>query len=117
MSRGWSRPGSKAKPASVWAVPELNDLIPNSGKKETAEVCFVAPLGKDCTTAALEAGLDPQRTVAVDPLFGFKKRRTLMSSPATTQETARRQRVTTGRTRRSAGLTLGPAGDPRWTGW
>src|SRR5882672_2433288 len=27
------------KPSSVWVVPELNDLIPHSGKKETAEVC------------------------------------------------------------------------------
>src|SRR6185503_13093768 len=28
-----------------------------------------------------ELGLDPARTVAVDPLFGFSKRRTLMKSP------------------------------------
>src|SRR5882672_9813980 len=28
-----------ATPRSAWAVPELNDLIPHSGKKETAEVC------------------------------------------------------------------------------
>jgi 3-hydroxybutyryl-CoA dehydrogenase len=46
-------------------------------------VCFVAPLGKDATTSALEQGLDPARTVAVDPLFGFAKRRTLMTTPAT----------------------------------
>src|SRR6185503_12531983 len=30
-----------------------------------------------------ELGLDPARTVALDPLFGFSKRRTLMRSPAT----------------------------------
>jgi 3-hydroxybutyryl-CoA dehydrogenase len=46
----------------------------------------VAPLGADATTTALELGLDPQRTVAVDPLFGFKKRRTLMKSPMTRKE-------------------------------
>jgi 3-hydroxybutyryl-CoA dehydrogenase len=75
------------QPSSVWAVAELNDVIPNTAKKDAADVCFVAPLGNDCTSAALEAGLDPRRTVAVDPLFGFRKRRTLMSSPATTPET------------------------------
>src|SRR5206468_6249714 len=49
-------------------------------------VCFVAPLGLDATAAALEYGLDPARTVAVDPLFGFAKRRTLMSTPVTRKE-------------------------------
>jgi 3-hydroxybutyryl-CoA dehydrogenase len=83
-------PESKApsrKPSTVWAVPELRDFLerlsPLKGKPDPDSVCFVAPLGKDCTTAALEAGLDPKRTVAVDPLFGFKKRRTLMANPAT----------------------------------
>jgi 3-hydroxybutyryl-CoA dehydrogenase len=49
-------------------------------------VCFVAPLGKDATASALEHGLDPARTVAVDPLFGFAKRRTLMTTPITRPE-------------------------------
>src|SRR3954470_8695216 len=67
------------KPASAWAVPELKEIIDVPfADKARAEVCFVAPLGKDCTAAALEQGLDPARTVAVDPLFGFTKRRTLM---------------------------------------
>jgi 3-hydroxybutyryl-CoA dehydrogenase len=50
-----------------------------------AEVCIVAPLGKDATTAALELGLDPARTVAVDPLFPHK-RLTLMTTPVTRPE-------------------------------
>ena len=49
-------------------------------------MCFVAPLGADATTSALELGLDPARTVAVDPLFGFAKRRTLMKTPVTRKE-------------------------------
>jgi 3-hydroxybutyryl-CoA dehydrogenase len=77
---------SGTKPPSVWAVPELKELVPSS-HGSAAEVCFVAPLGKDCTTAALEHGLDPKRTVAIDPLFGFSKRITLMRNPATTDET------------------------------
>ena len=45
--------------------------------------CIVAPLGEDCTTAALAEGLDPARTVAVDTLFGLNGRRTLMTNPVT----------------------------------
>jgi 3-hydroxybutyryl-CoA dehydrogenase len=99
--RGWYRydkdnnpekvpeqPVPPTKAASVWAVPEVKDLLAKLGAKVEAKpgpdtVCFVAPIGKDATTTALELGLDPARTVAVDPLFGFAKRRTLMATPAT----------------------------------
>jgi len=76
---------SGKKPESVWAVPELHQIIPSS-KDKNASVCIVAPLGQDATSAALEQGLDPARTVAVDPLFGFAKRRTLMTTPVTRPE-------------------------------
>ncbi|MDH5212042.1 MAG: 3-hydroxyacyl-CoA dehydrogenase family protein, partial [Betaproteobacteria bacterium] len=49
-------------------------------------LCLVAPLGADATATALELGLDPRHTVAIDPLFGFTKRRTLMPTPVTTKE-------------------------------
>ncbi len=76
---------------TVWAVPELKDLMARLGAKTVntpsdASICFVAPLGKDATTSALELGTDPKRTVAVDPLFGFSKRRTLMCTPVTRPE-------------------------------
>jgi 3-hydroxybutyryl-CoA dehydrogenase len=77
-----------AKPAAVWVVPELRELfakfnveIRNRADDET--VCFVCPLGRDTTTAAQQLGLDPERTVAIDPLFGYAKRRTLMTTPVT----------------------------------
>src|SRR6266850_4575027 len=61
------------KPDSVWVVPELEELfaklafpVEKSSGKNT--VNFVAPLGDDATTSALKLGLDPERTVAVDPL-------------------------------------------------
>ena len=82
------RPAIGKKPEAVWAVPELKELLINLGarvevKPSHEAVCFVAPLGLDATAAALEHGLDPARTVAVDPLFGFAKRRTLMTTPVT----------------------------------
>ena len=81
----------KTKPVSVWAVPELKELVLGLGAKVEAKpgaetVCFVAPLGLDATAAALEHKLDPTRTVAVDPLFGFSKRRTLMATAVTRKE-------------------------------
>ena len=81
-----------AKPPAVWAVPELKELLVDLGarvelKPAPDAICFVAPLGLDASAAALEQGLDPARTVAVDPLFGFSKRRTLMVNPLTKKET------------------------------
>ena len=58
-----------------------------SGAKPSSEaIIMVTPLGKDTTTCIVEQGLDAKRTVAVDTLFGLDKRRTLMSSPATSKE-------------------------------
>jgi 3-hydroxybutyryl-CoA dehydrogenase len=80
-------PAPTRKPASAWAVPELKELLNVPfAEKSRAEVCFVAPLGLDASAAALEQGLDAARTVAVDPLFGFSKRRTLMVTPVTQPE-------------------------------
>ncbi len=103
--RGWYRYGKDGtaeplaeppvphakKPESVWAVPELKELLGKlearmAAKPDAASVCLVAPLGKDATTSALDLGLDPRRTLAVDPLFGFAKRRTLMPTPVTSAE-------------------------------
>src|SRR6266404_1566714 len=84
-------PAPKAKPASVWAVPELKELLGDLGAKlelkpSPGAICFVAPLGLDASAATQEHGLDATRTVAVDPLFGFSKRRTLMTTPVTRPE-------------------------------
>jgi 3-hydroxybutyryl-CoA dehydrogenase len=84
-------PAPAARPAAVWIVPELRDLfskfdVPIRTKADDETVCFVSPLGRDATTAALQLGLDPERTVAIDPLFGYTKRRTLMTTPVTLPE-------------------------------
>ncbi len=81
-------PGKKSLP--VWCVPELKDFLSKFTKIEAKPtpdtICIVAPLGHDATTTALQLKLDPERTVAVDPLFGFSKRRTLMTTPVTLPE-------------------------------
>ena len=41
----------------------------------------MAPIGKDCTTTAVERGLDPKRTVAVDLTGDTAKRLTIMMPP------------------------------------
>ncbi len=90
-SRVAEAPAPSGRPNAVWAVPELKELLIELGAKPELKptpdaVCFVAPLGADATTTALEFGLDPARTVAVDPLFGFSKRRTLMKTPVTRKD-------------------------------
>jgi 3-hydroxybutyryl-CoA dehydrogenase len=84
-------PVPSAKPNSVWCVPELKDFISKFTtieSKPTADtICLVAPLGQDATTTAIQLHLDPRNTVAVDRLFGFAKRRTLMTTPVTRPET------------------------------
>jgi 3-hydroxybutyryl-CoA dehydrogenase len=94
-------PPSADRPASVWvsaADPAARDaicaLVKSLGAKLDQDatpgpesLCLVAPLGEDATTAALAENLDPARTVAIDTLFGFEKRRTLMLTPLTSQAT------------------------------
>jgi 3-hydroxybutyryl-CoA dehydrogenase len=86
-----------AKPASVWiskAEPQghevLNALLIKLGatietgaKPSAKALILVTPIGKDATSCAMEEGLDPKRTVAVDTLFPMVKRRTIMGTPLT----------------------------------
>ena len=86
-----------ARPASVWVSPAepqghaaLTALLtrlgaaPESGAKPGPKsLCLVTPVGEDTTTCAVDQGLDPVRTVAVDTLFPLAKRRTIMGTPLT----------------------------------
>jgi 3-hydroxybutyryl-CoA dehydrogenase len=109
-NRGWYRyvdgqaevdpepPAPKVDTPQVWVgggpfASDLRELAitlgatVERGDEPSAEaVCLVAPLGHDATTTALALGLDAARTVAVDGLFGFAKRRTLMTTPVTRAE-------------------------------
>jgi len=89
------------KPASVWVSqthPEwaevLREIVAAAGVTVETDytpgpqaLCVVTPLGSDATTCCLMQGLDPQRTIAIDGLFGLAAgttRRTLMTTPLTT---------------------------------
>ncbi|MBY0271400.1 MAG: 3-hydroxyacyl-CoA dehydrogenase [Burkholderiales bacterium] len=86
-----------AKPASVWVskaepkghealtalLTKLGASIETGAKPSAKALIFVTPVGKDATSCAVEEGLDPKRTVAVDTLFPMVKRRTMMGTPLT----------------------------------
>ncbi len=89
-------PALPREPAPVWVSPrfpeaaELRRILTDAGAHvETGASPFedalivLTPFGEDTTTAALHEHLDPARCVAVDPLFRFAGRRTLMHAPIT----------------------------------
>ena len=96
-------PAPAAHSGSVWVSPAepkghaaLTELLKKLGtqlesgtKPASNALILVTPIGEDATTCAVEQGLDPRRTVAVDTLFPMVKRRTLMGTPLT-DETYRR---------------------------
>ena len=85
------------RPASVWVSPaelqghaalvellkKLGAPLESGARPGTRSLILVTPIGEDATTCAVEQGLDPKRTVAVDTLFPMVKRRTIMGTPIT----------------------------------
>ena len=86
-----------ALPASVWisrthveAQSELTWLLEKMGATvepgpvpSDEALIVVTPLGRDATTCAVDEGLDPERTVAIDTLVPLALRRTVMTTPVT----------------------------------
>ena len=86
-----------ARPGSVWASPaepqghaalvellkKLGAPLESGAKPGAKALILVTPVGDDATTCAVEQGLDPGRTVAVDTLLPMAKRRTIMGTPVT----------------------------------
>jgi len=112
-------PAPAARPASVWVSrsglgAKLADWSRSSARASTrapsprlSRCISSRPVGRDATATALDEGLDPTRTLAVDCLFALDKRRTLMTTSVTRPRCAPRARPP--RERRGAGL-----GDPRF---
>ncbi|MBI1182154.1 MAG: 3-hydroxyacyl-CoA dehydrogenase [Alphaproteobacteria bacterium] len=91
-------PAPAALPEAVWvskASAEVQQIVADLAKANGVKLVetpdggalnIVSPVGKDATTTALELGVDPASTVAVDPLFGLATHRTLMTTPVTAPE-------------------------------
>jgi 3-hydroxybutyryl-CoA dehydrogenase len=86
------------RPSSLWIEPSAAGaklaarlsacgVTLEGGMPSAQALCVVAPLGSDCTSAALAQGLDPTRTVAVDCVFGLDSHFTVMANPATSAAT------------------------------
>lgn len=58
-------------------------VVENASHPSPQAICFVMPYGQDATRAALANGIDPRRTVAVDPMFGLNSRRSIMGTAIT----------------------------------
>ncbi|MGE3067333.1 MAG: 3-hydroxyacyl-CoA dehydrogenase [Hyphomicrobiaceae bacterium] len=99
QQRSTPPPTPQKLPRSVWVRPSdhhpdlqapLLDVLRQSGvtledgsAPSDDALIILTPIGWDLTTAVCDLKLDPQRTVAVDVLFGMKGPRTLMVTPAT----------------------------------
>jgi 3-hydroxybutyryl-CoA dehydrogenase len=52
-----------------------------AAKDDGASPIVIAPIGEDCTTAALRLGIDPRRAVAIDVTGDTTRRITIMTAP------------------------------------
>jgi 3-hydroxybutyryl-CoA dehydrogenase len=82
VPRAWVAPHGLHDEVAT-TVARLGAQLDRGDRPGPDALILVAPLGEDATTAALAENVDPTRTVAVDALFGLAKRRTLMTTPAT----------------------------------
>lgn len=64
-------------------LEQLGARVEQGAKPTEAALCLLAPYGLDATCAAQRFGVDPSRTVCIDPLLDQTRYRTLMLTPAT----------------------------------
>jgi 3-hydroxybutyryl-CoA dehydrogenase len=81
LSRG--QPGYKD---AAELLVSLGVALETGSTPSSNALIIVTPLGTDATACALDEGLDPTRTIALDTLLPAPKRRTLMATPVTTPE-------------------------------
>ena len=81
----WVEPGDDAAPLQE-IVRKAGAGLDEGDRPGSDAVILITPLGVDATTHAARAGLDPERTVAIDSLFGFASRRTVMKTIVTRPE-------------------------------
>lgn len=76
----WPETGPGALPAELVALFAPGGVVADP---QAADVLLVAPLGTDLSSVVADLGLDPSKTLAIDPLFSTQAGVTLMVSPAT----------------------------------
>jgi 3-hydroxybutyryl-CoA dehydrogenase len=67
-------------------VSRCGGNIDNGDTPAADSLILVTPVGQEVTEAALEQGLDPERTLGVDYLVGLDTHRTVVTNPATKPE-------------------------------
>jgi len=82
--RFWIDPSRPKAAAALAAIVQAAGGTVDAGARPAGDsVLLVAPLGEDASSCAVAHGLDATRVVAVDPLFGFAGRRSMMGTPVT----------------------------------
>jgi len=81
--RVWIGPGEASARAALARLVQGAAALDTGAKPDARSICLFAPLGEDATASALAAGVEAERTLAVDTLFGLDGRRTLMTTPVT----------------------------------
>jgi 3-hydroxybutyryl-CoA dehydrogenase len=76
----WPTDDDAALPGSI---ASLLGECRRASNADDADVIFLAPLGRDLSSTAVDLQLDPERVVGVDPVFGGASGVTLMVCPAT----------------------------------
>ena len=85
--RFWIDPAlPEAAAALAQVVTEAGGTLDQGASPQADSILLVTPLGVDASAVAVSRGLDAARVVAVDPLFAFRGRRSLMGTPATRPE-------------------------------
>ena len=80
----WVSPEDPKASARVkGAVKAAGGILDENKQPHPKSLLIVTPIGEDATSAVARQELDPERAVAVDALFGFLTRRTIMKTPVT----------------------------------
>ncbi len=78
-----SRTRVEAQSELTWMLEKMGATVETGPVPSDDALIVVTPLGIDATTSAIDEGLDPERTVAIDTLVPLALRRTLMTTPVT----------------------------------
>lgn len=69
----------------VSLLTSLGGQVESSDSPSEKALCLLLPFGDDAVIASAHFGVDPERTVCLDPLLSMKRHRTLMMTPVTRQ--------------------------------